>query len=266
MKFIHGVTNYEEWRNHDKDNKKYLERMEIIKDLLHKKDSLTFSEEVLLASLIVVSALTGKLEDFYSISTSVLMNPICQARANFKDCICAFCYAAAGVARFSGLCQGLETNYIILNNFKLSEDALATVKIPSMNDAARIESHGDSATEICATNHSRLVASHKQLTFGVWSKNLAFYKNVFDREGKPNNMIFIASSPIINKPIEISEEMKWYVDHVFTVYEKEYAKQHGIKINCGKWVKAETLDHRCKLCMKCYNNGNKDYYINELLK
>ena len=266
MKFIQGVTNYDEWRDHAKDNAKYKERMALISELLPKKDNLNVIDQYRLAQALAVSELTGKLEDFWAVSTSVLMNPICQARARKEGCICKKCYAASGAARFSGLTQSLETNYLILNNFLLSEEALATVAIPSLNGKARVESHGDAATRICAINHTRLVRSHKHLDFGVWSKNLQFYYDVFEAEGKPDNMIFIASSPDINVPMEIPEEMKKYVDHIFTVYEEEYAREHGIVINCGTRMKAETLDHRCKLCMRCYDKQNKDYYINELLK
>lgn len=264
-KFIQGVTNYDEWRDHAKDNKKYLERMAIISELLSRKDNLDIIDQYRLAQCLTVSELSGKLEFFYAISTSVLMNPICQARACKDGCICKDCYAANGAARFSALCQSLETNYLILNNFLLSEEALATVAMPSTNGCGRIESHGDVATEICAINHVRFIRSHNYLTFGVWTKNLHLYKRVFETEGKPDNMIFIASSPIVNEVMELPEWAKKYVDHIFTVYDPEYAKEHNIKINCGTW-EGHDLDHRCRNCMKCYTKGNSEYYINELKK
>jgi hypothetical protein len=265
MRFINGITNYDEWRDHAKDNNKYKERMSLISELLPKKDNLSVNDQYRLAAAIAVSALTGKLEDFYGISTSVLMNQICQARAKCNGCICKDCYAAAGASRFSGLTQALETNYLILNNFILDEEVLASVPIPSTNGKARIESHGDAATEICAINHRRMVASHRHLICAVFSKNLYLYKNPLDAEGKPDNMIFISSSPIVNEIMEIPNDCKWFVDKVFTVYEPEYVREHGIKINCGTW-NAGDLDHRCKLCMRCYDLENKDFYINELKK
>jgi hypothetical protein len=263
--FINGETDYNEWRDHAKDNKKYKERMALISELLPKKNNLNVLDQYRLANAIAVSALTGKLEDFWSISTSVLMNPICQCRAKCEECICKDCYAAAGVSKFSGLTQALETNYLILNNFLLDEEVLSTIAIPSTNGKSRIESHGDAATEPCAINYKRIVASHKYLDFGLWSKNLGFYKATFEAEGKPNNMVFIASSPFVNKVMKIPEDCKWFVDKVFTVYELEYANEHGIEINCGTW-NTGSLDHRCKLCMRCYDLNNTDYYINELKK
>ena len=264
-KFIQGETNYEEWRDHARDSKEYLRRMSVISEMLPKKDSLSFADQVALVMIVLVSALTGKLEDFYAVSTSVLMNKICQARAKIEGCICKDCYAAAGCSRFAGLCQGLETNFLILNNFLISQDAWALLPIPSVNGRARIEAHGDVASVICAINYNRIVASHKHLIFAVWSKNLEFWKQVFETEGKPDNMIFIASSPMVNEVMEIPEGMEKYIDHIFTVYTEEYAKEHGIIINCGTWDTG-SLDHRCKLCMRCYTMGNADFYINELKK
>lgn len=264
-KFIQGVTNYEEWRDHARDNEKYKKRMAVISELLPKKGNLSFADEIRLVMCIIVSMLTGKLEDFFAISTSVLMNSICQARAKIEGCICKDCYAAANCSRFSGLCQGVETNFLILNNFLISLEAWATLAIPSINGKARIEAHGDVASETCAINYNRIVESHKHLTFTVWSKNLAIWKAVFEAEGKPDNMIFIASSPMVNEVMEIPEDMKQYVDHVFTVYDLDYAREHEININCGTWEK-DNLNHKCKTCMKCYEYDNADFYINELKK
>lgn len=272
MKFINGVTDYDEWRDHDRDNKKFKERMSKISWALAKKENgerLTLAEQIVLVLCIVVSELSGKLEGFYAISTSVLMNAICQARAKVKNSICALCYAALNIQRKATLTQALETNFIILNTFLISEEAWKVLAIPSTNGMARIESHGDVATEICAINYVRIVASHPWLTFAVFTKNVELYKNVFETEGKPSNMIFIASSPIINEVMDIPEWAVEYVDHIFTVYEEEYAREHGIVINCGTW-EGHDLDHRCSTCMKCYDKQNVGvhcpfYYLNELL-
>ena len=265
MKFIQGVTNYQEWRDHARDNGRFQARMAVITELLPHKNELAFADQVRLAQQIVVSELSGKLDGFYAGSTSVLMNPICQARAKCEGCICKDCYAASGASRYSTLAQSLETNYIILNNFLLPEDALATIAIPTTNGKTRIEAHGDVATEICAINYVRMIRAHKHLTFAVWTKNLNLYKRVLDVEGKPENMIFIASSPIVNEVMEMPKDMRQYVDHVFTVFDPVYAKTHNIVINCGTW-EGHDLDHRCKNCGKCYDQDNTDFYINELKK
>lgn len=268
MKWINGVTDYEEWRDHEKDNRLYLYRMSVISTMLAKKEKgipLTFADEIMLVQCIVVSALTGKLEDFWSVSSSVLMNPICQKRACVNGCICKDCYAAANVARFSYLCQALETNYLILNNFLISEKAWAILAIPSINGKARIESHGDTGSVTAAINYRRIVASHRYLDFAVFTKNAEHYEPVFVTEGKPDNMVFILSSPIVNVVMVVPTNMVKYVDHVFTVCTPEYAKEHGIEINCGTWENG-ILNHRCKTCLRCYTIGNPEFYIYELKK
>lgn len=263
-KFIQGVTNYEEWRDHSRDNKKYKERMALISEMLPKKDKLSFADQVRLVMAILVSALTGKLEGFFAISTSVLMNAICQARAKIEGCICKDCYAAAGCSRFAELCQGLETNFLILNNFLISVEAWKVLAIPSTNGYTRIEAHGDVATELCAINYMHIILSHPYLTFAVWTKNLELWKNVLEEYGKPDNMVFIASSPMENVVMELPEWSKKYVDHVFTVFTKEYAQNNNIEINCGTWNERD-LDHKCRNCLKCYEESGI-YYINELKK
>lgn len=252
MKFINGETNYNEWRDHARDNKRYLERMALI-----SLGCKTILDEIRLVQAVNVSAMSGKLEGFWSVSTSVLMNPICQQRAKDPNSICHDCYAATTASGRSGLTQALETNYRILNDFLISEDSWKVLNWPTSNGYGRVESFGDVASVTCARNYLRIMKTHECLKFGVWTKNGALYKRAFDLEGgKPKNMKFIISSPIVNQPVEIPEYLLPYVDHRFTVYTKEYAEAHGIEINCG--------GRKCMTCMNCYDDGPFD--INELIK
>ena len=262
-KFINGVSNYNEWRDHSKDNKMYIAKMAIISECLAKiaRHELNIFDEYRLVNAIKISGLTGKLEDFWAVSTSVLMNNHCQNRAKCDGSICKDCYACANVQRFKDLAQSLETNYLILNNFLISEEVWRSLAIPSSNGKARIEAHGDVDTVISAINYNRIVASHPHLTFAVFTKNYDIWKEVFEAEGKPDNMILILSSPMVNKVITVTDEMRKYVDHVFTVYEKEYARENGIVINCG----SDETEHKCKSCLRCYIYGT-EFYINELKK
>lgn len=270
MKFIQGETSYEEYIKTRKENNKYIAKIAIVTHLLQKKangEEITFVDELQLVSIINITTLTGKLDEFFAVSTSVLMNHICQARAREKGSICKDCYAANGVNRFSSLCQALEINHLILNNFEISEEAWATLALPSTNGKFRIESHGDTESATCAINYIRIIKSHKWLTFGVWTKNINHYRVAFNREGKPDNMIFIISSPYENVTIEVPEDMVHYVDHVFTVFTLEFAKANKIVINCGKYDPdtLEMIDHHCKNCLLCYTYGTT-FYINELKK
>lgn len=263
MTFINGETNYDEWRDHSKDNKKYLARMEVI-NAMKAKETLTLADEILLVAQIVISCLTGKLEDFWAISTSVLMNYICQCRAKIENCICKSCYAAKGAAGRSALTQVLETNYIILNTWLISLEAWATLAFPTINGKGRIESHGDLASVTCARNYLRIIKSHPHITFGFWTKNAGFIYQAIIAEGKPENCKLVLSSPIVNQVMEVPEKLKPYVDHVFTVFTEDYAKERNININCGSWSGSE-LDHRCNKCFRCYED-NTEFYINELKK
>ena len=189
-KFINGETNYSEWRDHARDNKRYLERMALI-----SLGCKTLLDEIRLVQAVNVSAMSGKLEGFWSVSTSVLMNPICQQRAKDPNSICHHW---------------------------------------TTNDYGRIESFGDVASIICARNYLRIIRSHPHIKFGVWTKNVNIWMHAFELEGgKPENMKFIVSSPYTNHPVDIPEEWMPVVDHRFTVYTKEYAEEHGIEINCG---------------------------------
>lgn len=251
-KFMNGQTNYNEWRDHAKDNKRYLERMALIS--LGCKSIL---DELRLVQAVNVSAMSGKLEGFWSVSTSVLMNPICQQRAKDPESICHDCYAAVTASRYSELTQALETNYHILNEFLISEDSWKALNWPTSNGYGRVESFGDVASVTCARNYLRIIRSHPHIKFGVWTKNVALWIRAFALEnGKPENMKFIVSSPIVNVTVEIPEEWMPYVDHRFTVYTKEYAEEHGVEINCG--------GRKCATCMNCYCNGPFD--IAELKK
>ena len=71
---------------------------------------------------------------------------------------------------------------------------------------------------------------------------------------KPKNLIIIQSSFFLNIVDPIKD---MWVDKVFTVFTKEFAIVHDIKINCGA--------RHCLSCQTCYTN-NDTIYINELLK
>lgn len=263
------TTDYEAWRDHEKDNAVYNRRMNVIEVMAAKvktESGLTIADEINLVQCIAVSELSDKMTDFYAVSTSCLMNPRCRERAKNPELICFYCYATGNAVRFSGLMQCIETNYRILNTHLLSETALATLAIPTKNGAARIEAHGDVASVICARNYIRIIKTHPWIHFGVWTKNLDLWLEAFRLEGKPENMTFIVSSCIVNKVYKVPESAKQYVNKVFTVYSKEYAEQNKITINCGTYEGTHPVNARCNACMRCYSKTDSTYYINEILK
>lgn len=260
-RFINGVTDYKEWRKEKEDNEKMKARMAVINEM-KTKDTLTLADEIRLVMVIMITTLTGKLKDFYSISTSVLMNNICQARAKNPDSICHDCYAASGASRYSGLAQALESNFIILNTWLLSEQALATLALPTTNGFFRIESHGDVASLTCARNYVRIIKTHPWIRFGVWTKNFGYWVRAFELEGgKPENMSFIVSSDKKDKKVNLPENVLKYTDHVFTVYRPETIEKENIKINCG----AKNCNDCVKAGVRCYHKDGT-FEINEKLK
>lgn len=246
---------------HIENNKPFNAKKAVLIEKLEKLErgeTLTFADELQLVNCIHVSALTGKLEEFYSLSSSVAENDICRRRAMNKCSICSKCYAKDSVSYRSGLKLCLLINHIVLNCFDISANAWATLAIVSSNGKFRFESHGDVASVQAATNMNRIIETHKWITFGVWTKNYNFWHRAFLKEGKHENMVFIVSSDTVNKVLDVPEFIRPYVDHVFTVFTFAYVKAHNIKIHCGY--------HHCKDCMLCYTLGNAQFYVNEILK
>ena len=219
---------------------------------------LTPVDQIELVYCIHVSALTGKLEQFHSISSSVAENEICKARSQNCNSICSKCYAKDSVSYRSNLKLALLINHIILNCFDIDTEAWKVLPIPSTNGKARLESHGDVASVTASDNMTKIIMSHNWLVFGVWTKNHGFWKRSLDRFGKPSNMVFIVSSDIVNKVLEVPDGVRKYVDHVFTVFDFKYVKEHNVEIHCGY--------HHCKDCLVCYTLDSKQYYVNEILK
>lgn len=255
-RFIQGYTDYEKFRDHNRDNAQYKARMAVIESAL-KDDAGILEKYAALVEVVKVVKMSGKLEGYYSVSTSVLINKICQARARVEGSICQKCYAASTAERYHELALCLETNHIVLNTWLIPENEWEKLVWPTTNGDARIEAFGDVETVACAQNYLRIIKTHPWINFGVWTKNSKLWYEAMRLEGgKPKNMKFIVSSTHINTP-EILEDWEWeYVDHVFTVYTKEYAEARGIVINCG--------GAKCVTCRNCYKCGVK--HINELLK
>lgn len=204
--------------------------------------------------------MTAKLEDINALSTACSVNPICAARS--KDCnsICASCFAFLTFERYGDLEQAAIINFIILNAMVYSATAWKTVNIPASAAYGifRIEAFGDVASAVQAANYIIIAKTHKYLgKLGLWSKNLGFWYTAFTAYGKPSNIVFNASSPVLNERIAIKPEFEWFIDHVFTVYNSEFALANNIDINCG--------DRKCKNCKRCYSKGN-ERNVNEILK
>lgn len=201
---------------------------------------------------------TGKMTGFASLSTSPIANTFCQARSKCKGTICAMCYSIRMQSMYSALDKVLVKNHEVLTT-----QIIPVEKWPLLNYMMfRLESFGDIQNETQIINYFNLCKRNPRVQFTLWTKNYAIFEKLFrvGYEGiqyeKPQNLILIISSPVVNQPVDITAYP--FADKVFTVYSKEYAALNGVKINCGALS--------CMACQKCYNPANETVYINELLK
>lgn len=195
--------------------------------------------------------MTGKMHGIPSISTSCVENPICKRRRKAKDSVCAHCYAVGVINRHKKAGENYAENFHIL-----AGGVLSAIPYFFSDRFVRLESFGDVANEIHAYNYFLICKANPQTSFSIWSKNAKLFAGIFEKYGKPENLIFIESSEKLNTPKKPS--FPW-VDKVFTVYDKMTIKGKGVPINCAK---------SCAFCGKCYDRkrGEGVTEINEILK
>ena len=241
---------------------KKLHALQLLFDVIDsgKTPTATLQMTTLNTCLHTSTNMTAKLEDINALSTACSANPVCKARATDCNSICAHCFAFLTFDRYNDLEQAAIINFILLNAMVYSVAAWKMVSIPASNCGLmfRIEAFGDVGSAVQAANYIRLAATHRHLgKIGIWSKNLGFWHTAFSAYGKPSNIVFNASSPVLNQPMTIDPRFTWFVDHVFTVYSCTGALDGNVNINCG--------DRKCKNCRRCYSKGNEQA-VNEILK
>lgn len=198
----------------------------------------------------------GKLKGIVSINTSTLKNDFCnkagcrniQRKFRNYNSICELCYAEKNEKLRKQLEVCLERNNEILSNRLLKED-----EIPKLNNAfVRFHSFGEFINDIHVQNFLNIAKKNSQTKFCLMTKRY----DLVMKYPKVKNIIYIASSPLINTPIT-NKEVVTYFDKIFTVYEQFIASDKKIKINCE--------GRSCMECKNCYRkNGAKN--INEILR
>lgn len=198
---------------------------------------------------------SGKLKGMKSIGTCCVNNKFCLARQKDKDGVCCHCYANTYMKMRKSLKE-----HLIKNGEILKSKILQGNEIPVTNDLIyRFEAFGDLENETQLINYVNICNRNPYTKFGLWTKNYAICDRVFNKKGiaKPENLSLIVSSLKMNEPIELDMERYWFVDHVFTVYDKNYIKVNDVGINCGA--------KSCLVCQTCYHR-NTEFYVNEKLK
>lgn len=194
---------------------------------------------------------SGKMTGIHSLSTDPTTNEHCVKRAKVNGTICSKCYSSTYTKYRKALKIALAKNM---------EKLCAIIDIALLPIIAvkyfRFEAFGDLFCNEQVINYFNLCEKNPETKFALWTKNPQYIQQALDAgRTKPDNLNIVLSSPIINQPMVGSKYP--FVDKLFTVYDKQYAKEHTININCGA--------RSCATCGKCYEK-NDVRIVNELLK
>ena len=206
----------------------------------------------------------AKMIGMISCSTSVELNPYCQARR--KNCpggICEHCFSASQLERYILQSNKLKKAHMFFTTCRIYPEDVPQIKLSDYK-YFRFESFGDLSNVLQFMNYCTIASTLKQ-NCALWTKNPGIIKNAIDNYSAiiPGNMHIVLSSLYVNNPVTIeyliAHEYMGFISAVFTVYTKEYAAQNNININCGA--------RSCLTCGCCYNlNSHKIKFVNELLK
>ncbi len=226
-----------------------------------------------------VSNCSGKMEGEKSITTSWTVTPLCQQNMEAakkiverlisegkdpedpknKVPVCYWCYAKGGCFKmFSAVRNAYERNTRILDSGTLS--CLPDFDSRKENTPVRYDTHGDLSSWNCLHNYCLIAAANPKTKFVLLTKNIELCKEYFKENKKPKNLVVNVSSFFVNHTVSETVANYDWVDNVFTVYDKAYAKANGIVQNCKCYTGS------CKNCKRCARRNNKDRYTKEILR
>ena len=195
----------------------------------------------------------GKLKGIYSLSTSCTDNPICLKSKDIEGSVCQKCYASRLLAYRKALLEPLTANAWILSSLVITKGQAPIIPTRYF----RFESFGELINATQVINYFRIAEANPKVKCALWTKQPHIIDDAI-KSGykKPRNLEIVQSSLMLNKP---SVPTHTFVDKVFTVFTREYLKEHAdIKINCGA--------RSCVTCGLCYNRQKTLTFVNELLK
>lgn len=211
---------------------------------------------------------TGKMTDMWTLSTNCRCNGYCMIYKDIPGCVCGDCFAQATVNQWDSLDIKLKRNTDILCNTIIDYDLIPVI---TKKDIFRFEAFGDLMNTTQFYNYYQFCIKNPAVTFALWTKNPHIIKTAFAKYGieKPANLIIVYSEKYFNGNVKHPNElvrdiMKKYdfIDKSFTVYTLDWLLAVGLDpdqfINCGA--------RSCNKCRKCYNAGNGEIHIKELLK
>jgi hypothetical protein len=158
---------------------------------------------------------TGKIEGAFSLDSSCNGCTFCQKMrdlaAGNDDIICGKCYDAKQEARWHSVMKRHALNLRIMSSVEFTIEELARL---AGSGIVRVNSSGDFENEIHAGNMIKYAIGHSWARVGIWAKHCEVVEKAMDKYGKPGNVVYIASSLIINKRRALPK----YADYTFTVY------------------------------------------------
>lgn len=198
---------------------------------------------------------SGKMKGMTSISTSTLENSFCAEMAEVPGSVCGECYARNQLEYQKSTREKYAESTLDLTSRLLSWEEIPTVSSPL--GCIRLEAFGELNNTIQVMNYFSICQKNPEMNFALWTKRPELIAEVLNLGfKKPENLNIIWSTLLINGTPQIGRYD--FVDGYFTVYTKEYAEEHNIKINCGGALCAE--------CLECYDAHDGIFIINELLK
>ena len=203
---------------------------------------------------------TGKMTDLMSISTSPLVNFICNLRAAIVDSVCSHCFSRRMMKRYPALAAKLARNSAFYSHYEVKPEDVYHFKPKS--GYFRFEAYGDLFDTLQVKNYFVIAEELAKdgIKCALWTKNPQVIKAAIEEYEliKPQNLNIIFSVCALNSTFSeqiynaLHEAGYTFIDKVFTVFDHDNGA-----INCG--AKA------CAKCGLCYEKTNV-VFINEKLK
>lgn len=218
---------------------------------LLEKEELTHVDRIALLAIYQTSYHdSGKIEGITSCDSSCHGCTFCakmrEAAKEDPSIICGMCYDAKQEEYRTNVLNRHSLNLRIMSSVLFEVEELAILPTTAIS---RINSSGDIENVTHARNMIRFAKAHPYSKVTMWAKNYKAVADAFDVEGKPENMLYIASSYRIDKPVNLPK----YADNSFTVYSTKEKVQEAIASGSG-----ECNGKKCRDCgYKCYLNGWK---------
>lgn len=205
----------------------------------------------------------GKMKDVISLSTSPLVNAICNLRAAIVNSVCHYCFSRRMMRVYPSLAAKLERN----TNWLAYEiiEPCDVYHFKPKSGLFRFEAFGDLFTTIQVKNYFTIAAvlAADGINCALWTKNPQVIKHAIEEFNlvKPGNLQIVFSvaglnsdaAPMIFDALQAAGYD--FIDKIFTVYDADHAE--SVNINCGA--------RDCAGCGLCYHS-NGVVFINEKLK